>query len=174
MSDFLPDYMLFAIGLVLLLGSAELLVSDAVRVASLSGKSGLFIGLTVTAFDTRAPELAVGISGQFSQSSDVGLGNIVGSSIFTIFFVLGLAAVLRPIVVRHPVVWRDIPILLAVCVLFFLFGLNGTISMVESAILATILAVCLYYLSRESSERPDISVKITHAPAVSPRTGTCP
>lgn len=171
MIELLPDYLLFAIGLGLVLGSAEVLVRNAAKVASLIGKSSLFIGLTVTAFGTSAPELAVGISGQLSQNTDIGLGNIVGSNIFNIFFVLGLAAVLRPIVVRRPVVWRDIPILLVVCSLFFLFALNGTIGSFESILLTSALAVYLYYLSRKSSERPDISIKTSHSSAGSRANG---
>lgn len=155
-----------AIGLGLLLGSAELLVRNAAKVASLICKSSLFIGLTVTACGTTALELAVGISGQLSQSADVGLGNIVGSNIFNILFVLGLAAVIRPIVVRRPVVWQDIPILLVVTALFFLFALNGTVGTLESTILVSVLAIYLYYLSKHSNERPDISIKS------SPKTAT--
>ena len=84
MIEYLPDYVSFAIGLVLLLGSAELLVRKAVGLAGLIGKSSLFVGLTVTAFGTSAPELAVGISGSLSHNTDVGLGNIIGSNIFNI------------------------------------------------------------------------------------------
>jgi cation:H+ antiporter len=157
MTDFAPDYILFTIGLGLLLASAELLVRNAAKLASLIGKSSLFIGLTITAFGTSAPELAVGISGQLSQNSDVGLGNIVGSNIFNIFFVLGLAAVIRPIVVQKPVIRRDIPILLVVCVLFFLFALSGTISTFESIVLLSALVIYLYYLSRSSNQRSDVS-----------------
>lgn len=165
MTDLVPDYILFAVGLGLLLGSAELLVRNAVRVARLIGKSSLFIGLTVTAFGTSAPELAVGISGQLSHNSDIGLGNIIGSNIFNIFLVLGLAALIRPIVVHRPVVWRDIPILLVVCILFFLFALNGTVGSVESIVLVLALAVYLYYLARNSDERSDVPVKASPKPA---------
>lgn len=157
--------MLFAVGLALLLGSAELLVRNAVKVASLIGKSSLFIGLTFTAFGTSAPELAVGISGQLNQNSDVGVGNIVGSNIFNIFFVLGLAALVRPIVVSRPVVWRDVPILLAVSILFYLFALNGTVGLLESLVLVCVLAFYLYYLARNSATRPDVSIKTSPEPA---------
>jgi len=167
MTDFLPDYVLFIIGLTLLLGSAELLIRNAAKVARLIGKSRLFIGLTLTAFGTSAPELTVGIFGQLSHYSDIGIGNIVGSNIFNIFFVLGLSAVIKPIVVRRPVVRRDIPILLAVCVLFFLFALNGTVGPAESIALLSALAVYLYYLARNSNERPYVSIKTSrdHATA---------
>ena len=165
MPDFLPDYITFAIGLALLLGSSEMLVRNAARVARLIGRSSLFIGLTVTAFGTSAPELAVGISGQMSQNSDIGLGNIVGSNIFNIFIVLGLAALIRPIVVHRPAVWRDVPILLVVCVLFFLFALNGTVGLTESITLVLALTGYLYYLSRMPAERSDISIKAAPASA---------
>ena len=150
MTNLVPDYLLFAIGLVVLLASAEFLVRRAVELAGLLEKSRLFIGLTVTAFGTSAPELAVGISGLLSNSSDVGLGNVVGSNIFNIFFVLGLAALVRPIVVQQRNVRRDIPILLATFVLFFLMALDGSIGTVQALILVLLLVSYLYYASRLS------------------------
>lgn len=159
MTDFLPDYLLFAIGLGLLLGSAGLLVRNSAKLASLVGKSSLFIGVTVIAFGTSAPELAVGISGQLSNNSDVGLGNIIGSNIFNIFFVLGLAAVMHPIIVKKPLVRRDIPILLGVYVLFFLFALNGTVGSIESIILLSVFVIYLYYLSKNASEHPGAPIE---------------
>lgn len=170
MTDFLPDYLLFVIGLGLLLGAAEGLVRGTAKVARLIGKSSLFIGLTITAFGTSAPELVVGISGQLTHNSDIGLGNIVGSNIFNIFFVLGLAALIRPIIVSRPAIWRDIPILLLVSILFFLFASNGTVGAVESILLLITLILYLYYLARISGERPEASsdVSVTSAAAKAP------
>lgn len=155
MIDFLPDYILLGVGLVILLGSAELLVHQATKLAGLLGTSNLFIGLTITAFGTSLPELAVGISGQLSRNADVGLGNIIGSNIFNVLFVLGLAAVIRPIIVQRSNIRRDIPIILATCILFFIMAMDGNIGTVEAFLLILILAGYLYYTFRIKSSQEE-------------------
>ena len=100
----MPDYILFFIGLALLLGSAELLVRNAVVLAKQIGKSSLFIGITVAAFGTSAPELAIGVTGIINDQAGVGLGNIIGSNIFNILFVLGIGALVSPIAVTRPTI----------------------------------------------------------------------
>ncbi|MBU0984269.1 MAG: calcium/sodium antiporter [candidate division Zixibacteria bacterium] len=148
----LPDYLLFVVGLILLLGSADLLVRNAVKLAGYFGRSSMFIGLTVAAFGTSAPELAVGISGLMRGTADVGLGNIVGSNIFNILFVLGLAALIRPVLITRPTIRRDVPILLATCTLFFLFARDGFINTAESLALLLILVGYLIYVSRRPGD----------------------
>jgi len=144
---------MFGLGLAVLLGSAELLIKNAVGLASTTGRSRLLIGLTVAAFGTSAPELAIGVVGIFEGKADIGLGNIVGSNIFNILIVLGFGALISPIIVNHKTIRRDIPILLGIYVLFFLLALNGRIGVVEAVLLLMILAAYLVYLSKISSER---------------------
>ncbi|MFO7959759.1 MAG: hypothetical protein R6U94_02290, partial [Nitriliruptoraceae bacterium] len=88
---------LFALGGVLLVGGAELLVRGASRLALAAGISPLVVGLTVVAFGTSAPELAVMVGSTVTGQADVALGNVVGSNIFNILFILGLAALIRPL-----------------------------------------------------------------------------
>ncbi len=157
MTDWLPNPVAFIMGLVILLGSAELLVRNATILARLIGKSSLFIGLTIAAFGTSAPELAIGITGLLKGEVNIGLGNIVGSNIFNILCVLGLAAVVRPIMTKRLTVQRDIPILLATCLLFFLLTLDGAIGVVDSGVLLVVLVGYLVYLSRVSADQPGVS-----------------
>lgn len=145
------DYTLFLFGLILLLVSAEFFVRNAVSLANFIGRSSLFIGLTVAAIGTSAPELAVGVISLLKGQAAVGMGNIVGSNIFNIFFVLGLGAVISPIVIKRPTVWRDIPILLTISIIFYIAVLNGSINKLEAIILLLLLFGYLYYLYRTTS-----------------------
>lgn len=157
------NYIWFLGGLVLLLASAEQLVRNATRLSSVLGQSRLFIGLTLTAFGTSAPELAIGLTGMVEHSSDIGLGNIVGSNIFNIFVVLGLTALLKPIVVKNKTVIRDVPVLILISLLFFLLILDGGISILESLILLAILITYLIYLSRSTKDAAELIPELVDA-----------
>jgi cation:H+ antiporter len=90
--------MIFLIaGLFLLALGAECLVRGASRLAALVGISPLVIGLTVVAFGTGSPELAVGVESAYSGQADIALGNVIGSNIFNVLFILGLCAVSLPL-----------------------------------------------------------------------------
>ena len=151
------DYILFSIGLLLLLTSAEFFIRYLTTIATSVGKSKMFIGLTLAAFGTSAPELAIGITGLANGQTDIGLGNIIGSNIFNIFFVLGVAALLKPIVVKKQTVQRDVPIVLGTSILFFLLTLGGGIQIYEALILFLILAGYLVYLSKVSTDLDSVA-----------------
>src|SRR3989304_239998 len=93
--------LLFALGLALLVAGAELLVRGASRLAAAVGISPLVIGLTVVAFGTSAPELAVSVQASIAGQPDLALGNVVGSNIFNVLFILGISALIVPLVVSH-------------------------------------------------------------------------
>src|SRR5690606_33196614 len=97
---------LFFLGLILLTAGAEFLVRGAARLASAVGITPLVIGLTVVAFGTSAPEMAVSVGAAMSgqQEADLALGNVVGSNIFNVLFILGLAAVIAPLIVAQQMV----------------------------------------------------------------------
>ena len=86
-------------GFILLVVGAELLVRGAARGAALFGISPLVIGLTVVAFGTSAPELAVSLQAGLSGSADIAVANVIGSNIFNILFTLGICAVIQPLIV---------------------------------------------------------------------------
>jgi len=122
-------------GLFLLVLGAEILVRGASRLASSLGISPLVIGLTVVAFGTSSPELAVNIQAAAVQDTSIGLGNIIGSSIFNILVILGLAAVITPLKVAQQLVRLDVPVMIGVSILVYLFALDGRIGRLEGFIL---------------------------------------
>lgn len=126
---------LFVVGLVLLVIGAESLVRGASRLAASVGISPLVVGLTVVAFGTSAPELAVSISSAFSGNADVAIGNAVGSNIFNVLVILGLAAVVAPLVVQQQLVRFDVPVMIGVSVLLYLFVLDGHVGRLNGALL---------------------------------------
>ncbi|VGO16781.1 Inner membrane protein YrbG [Pontiella desulfatans] len=127
---------LFIAGLVLLVLGAEALVRGASRLAAVFGISPLVIGLTVVAFGTSAPELAVGIKAALSSQAGIALGNVVGSNLFNLMGVLGLSSIAAPagIEVSTAVIRLDLPIMIVVsfaCLPVFFTG--GIISRREGA-----------------------------------------
>ena len=119
---------LFVIGLVLLVVGAEALVKGASKLAAGIGISPLIIGLTVVAFGTSSPEMAVSVSSSLAGSADIAVGNVVGSNIFNVLFILGASALIAPLIVSRQLIRLDVPIMIGVSVLAFLFGMDGNIS----------------------------------------------
>ena len=107
----------FVLGLVALVAGAELLVRGASKLALSFGISSLVVGLTVVAFGTSAPEMAVSVQSAWSGRVDIALGNVVGSNIFNVLFILGLSALVTPLVVRQQVIRQEVPVMTAVTLL---------------------------------------------------------
>lgn len=139
-------------GLVLLVGGGEFLVRGASRLADLSGVSPLVIGLTVVAYGTSAPELAVSLHASFSGSDDIAVANVVGSNIFNILFILGACAVLAPLVVSSRLVRVDVPVMILASVVATVLALNGRLGRLECLVL-TLGAVIYTIWSIVSSRR---------------------
>ena len=123
------------LGLILLVGGAEALVKSASKLAATVGISPLVIGLTVVAFGTSAPELAVSLQASLSQQVDIALGNVVGSNICNVLFILGLSAMIAPLVVAQQLIRLDVPIMIGVSALVMLFGWDGRIGRSDGVIL---------------------------------------
>ncbi|HUG41700.1 MAG TPA: calcium/sodium antiporter [Longimicrobiales bacterium] len=123
------------LGLALLVVGAELLVGGASRLAAAARIPPLVIGLTVVAFGTSAPELAVSLSATFRDQGDIALGNVVGSNIFNVLFILGISALVAPLVVSRQLVRAEVPMMILVCGLLWLLALDGTIGRVEGGAL---------------------------------------
>jgi cation:H+ antiporter len=126
---------LFIIGFVLLVGGAEFLVRGASRLAVATGISPLVVGLTVVAYGTSAPELAVTIQASFAGQADIAIGNVVGSNIANILLVLGLSAVVAPLIVAKQLVRLDIPLMIGLSFLVLIMSLDGIISRLDGIIL---------------------------------------
>jgi len=128
---------LFAAGLGLLLGGGECLVRGASRLAEAAGISPLVIGLTVVAFGTSSPEMAVSTVSALSGNggADIAVGNIVGSNIFNILFILGISAMVAPLAVSAQLVKWDVPIMIGVSVLFLVLASNARIDRIDGILL---------------------------------------
>ena len=133
---------LFFVGLGLLVLGGEALVRGASRLATAVGVSPLVIGLTVVAFGTSSPELAVSVQSSLSGQADIAIGNVVGSNIFNVLFILGIAAVITPLVVSAQLIRRDVPLMIGVSVLLFLMAIDGQLGRLDGIIL--FLAIIAY------------------------------
>lgn len=127
--------LLFTAGVVLLVAGGELLVRGAARLASSLGVPPLIVGLTVVAFGTSAPELAVSLQAGFAGQSGIVLGNVVGSNIFNVLFILGLSALIVPLAVSAQLVRLDVPIMVCVSIVALLLSVDGRVSVGEGALL---------------------------------------
>jgi cation:H+ antiporter len=128
--------LLFLAGLILLLSGGELLVRGAARLAAGLRIPPLVIGLTVVAFGTSSPELAVSVQAGLAGQGDIGVGNVIGSNIFNVLFILGLSALIVPLVVSEQLVRIDVPIMIAVSALLLLLARDGRIDRAEGLLLA--------------------------------------
>ena len=130
----------FVVGIAALVLGAEVLVRGAARLAARTGLSPVVIGLTVVAFGTSAPELAVSVGASWRGETDIAVGNVVGSNIANILLVLGVsAAVGGGLVVAQRIVRIDVPIMLGLSALVFLLGLDNRLSRVEGAAFMVLL-----------------------------------
>lgn len=134
--------LLFVLGLAALVLGAELLVQGASRLARAMGISPLVVGLTVVAFGTSSPELSVSTLAALSGETGIAVGNVVGSNIFNVLFILGLAAVVTPLTVAQRLVRIEVPILIGVSALFAIMAWDGYVGRREGFVLA--LGLCSY------------------------------
>jgi len=133
------DVLAMLAGFVLLVVGGEVLVRGASAVARAVGLSPLVVGLTVVSFATSAPELAVSLDAAASGAPGLVIGNVVGSNIANVLLVLGVAALLAPMVVRSRVVRLDVPVMIAVSVALLVLALDGSVSTLDGALLLAAL-----------------------------------
>lgn len=148
-------------GLALLIWGADFLVKGASRVAVGFGISPLVIGLTVVAFGTSSPEMAISVSSALKGEADIAVGNVVGSNIFNVLFILGVSALITPLLVSKQLVKVDVPIMIGVSVLALVLSIDGRIAFWEGAVLFagviayTIFAIRLGRASGDTGEAID-------------------
>ena len=99
--------------------------------AALAGISPLVIGLTVVAFGTSSPELAVSLKASLAGQTDIAIGNVVGSNIFNVLFILGVSALVTPLVVSSQLIRVDVPLMVAASVALLLLGLDGKVGRID-------------------------------------------
>lgn len=127
--------LLFVLGLALLVAGAELLVRGASRLAAAFKVPPLIIGLTVVAYGTSMPELAISVNAAWSGSPDIALGNVLGSNIFNVLLILGLSALVTPLVVSRQLIRLDVPIMIGVSLLALGLALDGRIGRMDGVLL---------------------------------------
>lgn len=142
---------------------AEALVRGASKIAAAIGISPLVIGLTVVAFGTSSPELAVSIMSSLSGNVDIAVGNVVGSNIFNVLFILGLAALITPLVVAQQLIWLDVPLMIIVSLLLLWIGWDGNINRLEGILLFTGMIAYTVFLIRQSKKEKSKAVKEEYA-----------
>ena len=123
--------LLFVAGLLALIGGAELFLKAVDHFGLKWGVSPVIMGLTVVAFATGAPELAVSIKAATSGSADLVLGNIIGSNIANILLILGITSLISPLNITKRVVNIDVPIVIGASALLFLLAYDGELNIVD-------------------------------------------
>lgn len=140
-------------GFLTLLVGGELLVRHASRFAALVGMSPLVIGLTIVAFGTSAPELAVSVMAGVEGRGDVAVGNVIGSNIFNVLFILGACAAISPLFVGKTLAWIDVPIMVGSALLVAVLGRDGGVHWIEGAFLVGGLAAYTWFVVRREGSR---------------------
>ncbi len=154
--------LLFVLGLGFLVVGAEALVRGSSRMASALGISPLIIGLTVVAFGTSAPELAISVKAALAHQPDIALGNVIGSNIFNVLFILGLSALVAPLAVSQQLIRLDVPLMIGASILVMLLALDGRISRVEGILLfAGLLFYIVVLIKQSRSENAQVKDEYT-------------
>lgn len=139
-------------GFIILTVGAEALVRGSTAIALKLGIAPLIIGLTIVAFGTSAPELAVSVKSALAGNPGIAIGNVIGSNIANIGLILALTALIRPIKVKSQMVKRDIPLMIIATLLFWGLLLDGELSFVDGVILVTALVAYLVYSYKNSGD----------------------
>ncbi len=142
--------LMIILGLVLLVVGAELLVRGAARLAAAAGVSPLVVGLTVVAFGTSSPELAVSVRAALGGQGALAVGNVVGSNIFNILLILGVAALVTPLAVSAQLLRLDVPVMIGASLLTWLLAAAGAAARLERALLLALLAGYTVFLVVQS------------------------
>lgn len=165
--DIFLNILFLVLGMVLLIKGADFFVSGASSVAKKMKVPSLFIGLTIVALGTSLPELSVSVTSAFSNNIDLSVGNIIGSNLLNMLFILGLVAIFSPVPMSKLTKKIDLPFLIAVTGILMLFGfdslLNGEkiniLSRTESIIFLIILILYLYVLISNANRRRKRTLK---------------
>lgn len=151
----LQQVLMFLAGLAVLVVGADVLVRGASRLAVSFGVSPLVVGLTVVAFGTSAPEMAVSVGSALAGSPDLAIGNVVGSNIANVLLILGISALITPLLVDEQIIRQEIPIMIGASALLVVMALDGNIGLLESiALFGLVIAYTVFLVvqSRRASK----------------------
>lgn len=147
--------LLFVTGLLVLMGGAESLVRGSSALALRLGVTPLVVGLTVVAFGTSSPELAVSIESALKGSSSIALGNVIGSNVANIGLILGITAMIRPMHVQPSLLREQIPLMIVMSFIIWFMSMDGRIGFFDGVVLSLALTGFLvhsYRISRDGGE----------------------
>jgi cation:H+ antiporter len=147
------------LGFVLLIGGAEFMVRGASRLAVAIGISPLVVGLTVVAFGTSSPELAVSLMSSHAGAADIALGNVLGSNLFNVLVILGLSAIIVPLIVAQQLVRFDVPVMIGVSALVYPLAMDGVIGRWDGILLFSGVVAYTVFLIRQSRRESNEAVK---------------
>ena len=151
------NVLLTIVGLVILCFGGSWLVSGGVAIAKKLRISQMIIGLTIVAYGTSTPELAASMAAVVGSHTDLILGNVVGSNISNIGMVIGICAIISPLVVKKATTRKEVPIMIGVTLLLIAMSVDGEISQYDGVILvAGLIAFTAYTLSRAKKERSEV------------------
>ena len=156
----MSEILLILPGLVLLIAGGEWLVRGASRLAAALGVSPIVIGLSVVAFGTSAPELAVSVLSAFKGQPDIAVGNVVGSNIVNILLILGLSAVVAPLAIHFRLIKFEVPFMIFVSLLFLGLCYDGKLSRLDGVVLVVIFVGYLYWMGRTAREEPEMQEEL--------------
>lgn len=156
--------LLLVLGLVVLTASAEALTRGAVRVARGLGVSPFIVGFTIVGFGTSAPELVVCLSAALRGTSDIAIGNVVGSNVANIGLVLGLSALVRPLAARMNFLRVEVPLVIAASLLLLFLARDNRFGRGDGAVLlAGFAALCVYMVRSARTEPPEVKEEVGKA-----------
>ncbi len=170
-------YLLFVVGFVLLVYGANWLVDGAASIAGRYRISHLVIGLTIVALGTSAPELVVNLVASFKGTSDVALGNILGSNISNVFLILGVSALVFPLAVNKNTLWKEIPFAIFGALLFGVLANNLVLKAWSSPLIARVDGIVLilffvlfmvytFFIARQKGVTSHQAIKVKTYPVV--------
>lgn len=146
----LSQFLMLLAGLALLVAGADLMVRGAARLAVSLGIAPLVVGLTVVAFGTSAPELAVSVDASLGGNPALAIGNVVGSNIANVLLILGISALITPLVVHEQIVRQEIPIMIGTSLLVVVMALDHRIGLFESLLLFVLVLAYTAFLIVQS------------------------
>lgn len=146
----MSELLMFAVGLTALVAGANALVHGASKLALSLGLSPLVVGLTIVAFGTSAPELAVSAGAVLDGRTDMALGNVVGSNVFNVLFILGMSALIIPLVVDIQLIRQEVPIMVGTSLLLVVLCLDERLSATDAALLLSLMAAYTVFLIVQS------------------------
>ena len=174
------EFILFCTGLIILIKGANFLVDGSSSLATRLRIAPIVIGLTIVSFGTSAPELVVSLASALKGNTDIALGNVIGSNIFNILFILGVGAIIYPLIIAKNTVWKEIPFSFLAAILLVILGLQasinagfldpsiatsieteGVINRSSGLVLLSFFIIFLYYTFgiAKTTGRADLSVK---------------